>query len=144
MGIIGSGDQAVSMSAIDMCGRATVAVLRTPQNFANRAAYFADFTVSNNELLDMVRRINPRGSWKGEQFKLSYMLEMAEELWNKDTETGVEDRVNAPACEMWRLYALFVETEGNDYGADFQDKVEPGFGVTKEVFEFELRRAIGY
>ncbi|KIW00084.1 uncharacterized protein PV09_08426 [Verruconis gallopava] len=107
--IFGSGDQKVSMSAIDMSGRAVVAILREPQKFSNRAAYFADYTVSNNELLALLRDIDPKGEWKSKNIPISSFFSQAKQLWEQDTKAGVKDRLNSTAYQMLGTYGLFEE-----------------------------------
>ncbi|PYH88314.1 NAD(P)-binding protein [Aspergillus ellipticus CBS 707.79] len=141
----GSGDQRISMSTLDMVGRATLAVLRNPASFQDRPAYFADYTVSSNELLAMLQDMDAGKAdaepWVANSIALDGWLSMAKQLWEKDTEDGVEDRLNSTAYRMLGTYGLFEE--GNRYGADFGDRVEVGFGVDETVFRQVLGRLVG-
>lgn len=144
--IFGSGNQRVSMSAIDIVGRAAVTVLKNPNAFQDRPAYFADYTVSSNELLKLLNEIDQENDqqnqqpWKADTIPLDNFFDQAKQLWAQDTARGVQDRLNTRAYQMLGTYGLF--DEGNRYGADFGDRVESGFGVTRDEFREMLRRAI--
>jgi hypothetical protein len=140
--IFGNGNQKVSMSAIDMCGRAIVTIFRDPQRFSNRAAYFTDFTISNNELLALLREIDPSGEWIAKHVSVSSFFSQAQQLWDQDTKLGVKDRLNTNAYQMLGTYGLFEEELGNRFGADFAFKNESGFGISKEIFASMLREVV--
>jgi hypothetical protein len=128
------------MSAIDMVGRASVAVLQNPVAFLNRVAYFADYTVSSNELVTTLSNMDTREMWKPNEIPLSGFLQRGKELWSQDTIDGVQDRLNSPAYQILGTYGLFDES--NRYGADFSKKVEEGFGITLAQFQQMLQQAI--
>ncbi|KAJ5925573.1 hypothetical protein N7454_008212 [Penicillium verhagenii] len=138
--VFGSGDQKVSMSAINMVGRASVAVLKNPLAFLNRAAYFADYTISSNELVTALGSDNARGLWKKNEIPLSKFLQQGKEMWARDTAGGVQDRLNSPAYQMLGTYGLFEEA--NRYGADFSEKIEEGFGISMDKFQEILQEAV--
>lgn len=52
----------------------------------------------------------------------------------------LQDRLNTRAYQMLGTYGLF--DEGNRYGADFGDRVEKGFGVSREELREILRRVV--
>lgn len=54
---LGSGDQKTSISRIALNGEAVVAILREPERFRKRPAYFASHTVTTNELITLVKEI---------------------------------------------------------------------------------------
>lgn len=137
--VFGSGNQKVSMSVIDMVGRASVAVLQNPVAFLNRAAYFADYTVSSNELVTTLSNMDSREVWKPNEISLSGFLQRGKELWSQDTIDGVQDRLNSTAYQMLGTYGLFDES--NRYGADFSENIEEGFGITLEQFQKMLQEA---
>lgn len=129
------------MSRIGICGPATAAVLLSPEKFANRPAYFADVTVSNNELLEILNEIDGgEGVWSKKEVSLGSWFEEAKKLWWKDTEEGVKDRLSTKAYGMLGTYGVFEE--GDRYGADFSDKVEEGFGISREEFKEILRKLV--
>jgi hypothetical protein len=128
------------MSAIDMVGRASVAVLQNPVAFLNRVAYFADYTVSSNELVTTLGNMDTREMWKPNEIPLSGFLQRGKEHWSQDTIDGVQDRLNSPAYQILGTYGLFDES--NRYGADFSEKVEEGFGITLAEFQQMLQQAI--
>ncbi|KAL1964395.1 hypothetical protein VTN77DRAFT_6953 [Rasamsonia byssochlamydoides] len=138
--VFGSGDQRVSMSSIDMVRKATVAVLKNPGAFANRPAYFADYTISSNELLTILNELEGAEKWKPNQIPLTGFFQQAKQLWDADTANGVQDRLNSTAYQMLGTYGLFDES--NRYGADFSGKIEEGFGVSLDEFKEILRTAI--
>ncbi|KAJ5924383.1 hypothetical protein N7466_008570 [Penicillium verhagenii] len=141
--VFGSGDQKVSMSAIDMVGRASVAVLKNPVAFLNRAAYFADYTISSNELVTALvsdESDDSREVWSKNEIPLSTFLQQGKEMWAQDTADGVQDRLNSAAYQMLGMYGLFEET--NRYGADFSEKIEEGFGIPLEEFQEILQEAV--
>ncbi|PWY96495.1 NAD(P)-binding protein [Aspergillus sclerotioniger CBS 115572] len=140
--IFGSGNQRISMSKLDMVGRATLAVLTTPENYLDRPAYFADYTISSNEVLSMLNETHVDGQpWTVNAIALDGWLKTATQLWEKDTADGVEDRLNSTAYRMLGTYGLFDEE--NQYGADFSDRVEARFGMGREEFVEVLRSVVG-
>jgi uncharacterized protein YbjT (DUF2867 family) len=140
--LFGTGSQKVSMSSVDMSGRAVVTILRDPQRFCNRVAYFADYTVSNNELLALVRELDPSGGWEEEHVLVSSFFSQARQLWDQDTKAGVKDRLNTNAYQMLGTYGLFEEEQGNRFGANFATKNEQGFGVSREIFGSMLKKIV--
>lgn len=137
--VCGSGNQKVSMSKIDMCARGTVAVISNPEQFANRPAYFADYTVSTNELVSMAKEVLGLEweSWTVVNVPLLGFFEQAKAAYAKDTDDGVEDRLNSMAYRMLGTYGLFEE--GNRYGADFEEKLEAGWQKLNHELMDELR-----
>jgi hypothetical protein len=138
--VIGSGNQRVSMSSIDMTGKATVAVLRDPDRFANRPAYFADYTASTNELVEILREIEGKDSWSTRYQPIDGLHDLGLQQWAADTEKGVQDRLNTNAYRMLGICALFDES--NRYGADYSGSSEAGFGLTRDEFKTSLRKAV--
>jgi hypothetical protein len=138
--IFDSGRQRISMSAISMVGRATVTVLRNPERYQNRPAYFADITISNNELLDLVTNLDPQGVWESNEVTLDSFLEQAKIMWDKDSANGVQDRLSTTAYKMLGTYGIFEKS--NRYGADMSDHLEPGCGISIDTFKESLQKAI--
>ncbi|KAK1978310.1 hypothetical protein LZ30DRAFT_752258 [Colletotrichum cereale] len=112
----GSGDQ--NRHAFD--GEALAAVLSDPENYRNRPVYFANHTVSTNQLISVVHKLG---------------LTEAHSMCKEDTEMGFEDRLNSNA------YAALA-TFGNSYGSDFGDKVEPGWGESEEAYVVNLLKRL--
>jgi hypothetical protein len=137
--IFGSGTQRVSMSSISIVGRATVAVLSDTSSFINRPAYFADFTLSTQELLQAAEEITGE-KWNKNGVPLTTFFEEGKKAWDIDTENGVEDRLNSTAYQMLGTYGVFEE--GNRYGADFEERVEKGWGKGLEELKKELKAVI--
>jgi hypothetical protein len=119
--LFGSGNQRVSMSRLDIVGRATV--LSNPESYENRPVYFADYTLSTNELLVLLEEVVP--GWKVENVPVESLLSRALQNWDEDSVKGVEGRLNSTAYMMLGTYGIFEE--GNRYGADFGGKVEKGW-----------------
>ncbi|KAK5999153.1 hypothetical protein PT974_01542 [Cladobotryum mycophilum] len=138
--VIGSGNQRVSMSSIDIVGRATVAVLSNPQGYLDRPAYFADYTLSSNDLLSLLNEGQGSSQWKATRIPLDGWFDTAAQKWHEDTRNGIEDRLHTDAYQMMGTYGLFSEPDR--YGGNFEAKVEKGFGVEKEEFERMLNEAI--
>lgn len=138
--VLGSGDQRVSMSRIDMCARGIVAALSSPSEFANRPAYFADYTVSTNTLVSITKEIlGPEfENWNVVRVELSEFFVNGKAAYKKDTEDGVKDRLNTVAYQMLGTYGVFEE--GNHYGADFEGKLNrPEWQKGNEELKEELR-----
>ncbi|CZR69917.1 uncharacterized protein PAC_19817 [Phialocephala subalpina] len=130
--IFGSGNQRISMSGISMVGRASVEVLSRPEKYVNRPAYFADYTISNNQLLAIAEEV-AKEKWNTRSVSLGGLREEGLKQWDEDTKNGVHDRLNSTAYQMLGTYGLF---EGdNRYTADFGDKAEAGW--QKGVYELE-------
>ncbi|KFZ12981.1 hypothetical protein V501_03935 [Pseudogymnoascus sp. VKM F-4519 (FW-2642)] len=118
--LFGSGNQRISMSALSIVGRATVAVLQHPKDFVNRPAYFADYTISTNELIAL---------WT--------LYENGSKLWDKDTDNGLKDRLSTPAYVL-----LGTFEEDSRYGADFGTKVEPGWEKPRHQLKQDLNKLL--
>lgn len=135
--IFGSGNQKVSMSTIAIVGRATVEVLRDIERFKNRQAYFAEYTISTNDLERVVKEVAGSTKWTTVHMPLNGFFDEAKRLWDEDTKIGVVDRLNSTAYPMLGTYALF--DEGNRYSANFEDKNEPGWTKTIDELKEELK-----
>lgn len=120
----GSGNQKVSISRHALCGEALVAVLEAPEKYRNRPAYFAGHTVSTNHIIDLMKEIG-FGDWKIAEVPFDTFFDEARNLWQEDTDKGVENRLQTKAYPMLATVSFMDET--NRYGADFGDKVEPGW-----------------
>ncbi|OZJ04496.1 hypothetical protein BZG36_02669 [Bifiguratus adelaidae] len=134
--VFGLGNQKISMSAIDMVGRATVAVLSNPEKFANRPAYFADYTVSANEVLAMLNELTAPETWAVDKVPVEYLFQEGQKQWDEDTKNGVQDRLNSAAYINLGTYGVFEES--NRYAADFHDKAEPGYEKDPKELKKEL------
>ncbi|KAK2685007.1 hypothetical protein QWA68_016201 [Fusarium oxysporum] len=135
----GSGDQKCSISRLELCGNALIAVLQSPEQYRNRPAYFASHTVSTNELIGILEEIDDRG-WQVVDVPLDGFVDKAKEAWRQDSKDGVTDRLNSPAYRMLGTSALFDET--NRYSADFRDKLEPGWDEGREALKVNLKRLL--
>lgn len=135
--VFGSGNQRVSMSSIATCGKATVAALQDITRFKNRPAYFAEYTISTNELVSIVQEATSPQSWKIVRVPLSGFFEKALQMWEEDTKNGVVDRLNTAAYPMLGTCALFHED--NRYGADFSEMAEPGWRKSTDELKEELK-----
>jgi hypothetical protein len=123
-----------------MVGRATTAVLRNPEWYRNRPAYFADITISNNDLLDLVTTLDSQGEWEPTETTLDSFLEQAKDMWAKDSANDVQDRLSTTAYKMLGTYGMFEEN--NRYGADMSEHLEPGCGISVDTFKELLQKAI--
>lgn len=126
------------MSRLDIVGRATVAALPNPGAYANRPAYFADCTLSTNELLALLEGGSP--GWKTENVPVKYLLSQGLLQWNIDTANGVEDRLHSVAYMMLGTYGIFEE--GNRYGADFGKKAESEWERTLDELKSDLGKLL--
>ncbi len=138
--VFGSGNQRFSMSPISLVGQATVHVLQHQEQFINRPAYFARYTISTNELANIVREVAVPGDWQTVAIPLTTFFENGRKLWEEDTKNGVIDRLNTTAYAMLGTYGIFEE--GNKYGADFEDKIEPGWSMSKEDLRIEIKKLL--
>jgi hypothetical protein len=134
----GSGTQRISMSRLDIVDRATVAVLSNPEAYANRSVYFADYTLSTNELLDLLEEMS--SGWKVENVPVANLLSQGLQQWEMDSANGVEDRLNSAAYMMLGTYGIFGEH--NRYGADFGGKVEKWWEQGKAELKQDLRKLV--
>jgi hypothetical protein len=131
------------MSRLSSTGRAVVAILSSPTEYENRPAYFADYTVSTNELAELVQGIvRERGEeeWKVVNVSLEKFFEEGKKLYRVDTEMGVSDRLNSKAYQMLGTYGVFEE--GDRYGSDFGVKVEVGWEKGLGELKEELKALI--
>jgi len=138
--LFGSGNQRISMSALSIVGRATVAVLQHRKDFINRPAYFADYTISTNELIALVHEVTRPETWEIEHVPVETIYENGKQLWNEDTKNGLEDRLGTAAYVMLGTYGTFEED--NRYGADFGGKVEPGWEKPRQKLKQDLKELL--
>jgi nucleoside-diphosphate-sugar epimerase len=137
---VGSGDQKVSISRYEVCGEALVAVLQSPAKYRNRPAYFANHTVSTNELISIVEdRLGLEG-WKIVHVPLEELSAQAHGLWDKDTAEGVVNRLATKAYPLLATVAMM--NENNRYEADFSQKLESGWEQGSEVLVENLRQIL--
>ncbi|KAM0511832.1 hypothetical protein ACHAPE_009508 [Trichoderma viride] len=135
----GSGHQRYSMSRYQATGDATVAVLENPERYRNRPAYFASHTISTNQLIDVIEELGLEG-WTVVDIPISDFLFKGKKLWDEDTDKGVHVRMNTPAYLM--LATVSLVDEDNRYGADFGDKVEPGWDEGEDALKENLRNLL--
>lgn len=137
----GSGDQKTSISRVALNGEAVVAVLREPERFRNRPAYFASHTVTTNEMISLIQEIS------GDSEKplnvadvpdVNAFMREAIRLWDEDTGKGVENRSHSHAYAVLSAAALF--DENNKFGADLSEKLEPGRDEGTEILKDQLRQ----
>ena len=135
----GSGNQKVSISRHALCGEALVAVLVDPEKFRNRPAYFASHSVSTNQIIDAMKEIG-FGDWEIVDVPFDSFFDEARRLWEEDTVKGVENRLQTTAYPMLATVSFMDET--NRYGADFGDKLEPGWDEGDAVLKENLRKLL--
>ncbi|KAH6959939.1 hypothetical protein BKA56DRAFT_532562 [Ilyonectria sp. MPI-CAGE-AT-0026] len=136
---IGSGNQKYSISRVALNGEAVVEVLRKPEKYRNRPAYFASATLSTNELNDMINKIalaRNQEPWNIVDAPIDGMLKIGREMWERDTAAGVQDRLSSEAYRILGTASVF--DENNRYGADFSTKVEPSGGEDLEKLRKNL------
>jgi nucleoside-diphosphate-sugar epimerase len=137
---VGSGDQKVSISRYEVCGEALVAVLQSPAKYRNRPAYFANHTVSTNELISIVKDHLGLEGWNTVHVPLDELSVQAHGLWDKDTADGVVNRLATKAYPLLATVAMM--NEENRYEADFSHKLEAGWEQDIEVLVEKLRRIL--
>lgn len=137
----GSGDQKVSISRFALNGEAAVAVLREPDRFRNRPAYFASHTVSTNELIDMVRKVAPEKSWSIIDVPdVNGLMQEGLRLWDEDTKNGVGDRLHSQAFVVSVTAAIFDEE--NRFGCNMGEKQESGWDEGRAKLKQHLKELI--
>jgi hypothetical protein len=137
---LGSGDQKVSMSRLALNGEAVVTVLREPERFRNRPAYFSNHTVSVNGIISLVKEISDEseGPWIiNDVPDIEVVKNEGLRLWNDDTKNGVENRLHSAAYLNLATAALY--DENNAFGADFSHKQEPGWDEGLEKLKDNLK-----
>ncbi|KAJ3535427.1 hypothetical protein NM208_g7138 [Fusarium decemcellulare] len=135
----GSGNQKLSMSRFGLAAEATIAVLKDPQRFANRPAYFASHTLSTNQLIKYTQEVAP-GNWTIDDASVEELRATGRKLWDEDTTNGVTNRLSSRAYPMLATAALF--DEDNSYGADFGDKLEDGWDEGDAALKENLKRLL--
>ncbi|KAF4462269.1 oxidoreductase [Fusarium albosuccineum] len=135
----GSGNQKLSMSRVGLAAEATIAVLKDPQSFANRPAYFASHTLSTNQLIKYTQEAAP-GDWTIDDASVEELRATGRKLWDEDTANGVTNRLSSRAYPMLATAALF--DENNSYGADFGSKLEDGWDEGDAALKENLKRLL--
>ncbi|KAK2053166.1 NAD(P)-binding protein [Colletotrichum caudatum] len=135
----GSGDQKYSMSRRALNGEALVAVLSDHENYRNRPAYFASHTVSTNQLISAIHKLGLT-DWEVLDVPFDGFENSARALWQKDTEMGIEDRLNSKAYAALSTVAML--DENNRYGSNFGDRIEPGWGEGEEALADSLKKLL--
>ena len=139
----GSGNQRTSISRFAVNGDAVVAVLREPERFRNRPAYFASYSVTTNELIALAKEISDDSDrpWKViDMPDVEASKRQGLALWNEDRKNGVEHWLGSQAFMMLGTIQLF--DEDNHFGADFGEKLESGWGESREELKTHLRELI--
>ena len=83
--VFGSGNHKTSISLIHSFGAATVIVLKNPENFKNRPVYFADWSVSRNKLIEILRGLRPGLEWNANKVPVATLFAEAKRMWDEDT-----------------------------------------------------------
>lgn len=135
----GDGNQKLSISKFSINGDAVVAVLKNPDGFRNRPAYFESHSVSMNELIAIVQDLDLR-QWEIIDVPLDEHLAEARKLWNEDTAKGVTNRLGSKAYLM--LSAVALLDQDNRYGGHFGDRAEPGWNEDEAALRDDLRRLL--
>lgn len=132
----GSGDQIISMSRIDSVGAAIVKILHSIPAFRNRPAYFADYSISTNELISFLRENFPEEPWRVKQVSIELLYEEGRRLWtpNPGIEYAAQKR---RARKMLGTHSTFEEN--NRYSANFENKLEPGCTKPKAQLEEDMK-----
>ncbi|KAL6830934.1 NAD(P)-binding protein [Trichoderma sp. SZMC 28015] len=138
----GSGNQKVSISRLQLCAETIVKVLQNPDKYRNRVAYVADYAVSTNEFIDIIKEISSGEEWKVVDVDIEEFKKEGFRLWDEDTKNGVKTRLFTKAYTMLGTVALFDEE--NRYDADYSYKQEPGTGRPIESLKEELKKLLGY
>lgn len=136
----GSGDQRYSISRIKVTAEALIAVLKNPEKYRNRPAYFASHTITTNKLIAVVESLG-LGDWSVVDVSIAGYLEEARRLWHEDTEKGCTDRLSSRAYQMLSTAALLDES--NRYGNDLSNKVEPGWDEGESSLRDNLKKLLG-
>lgn len=120
----GSGNQKYAISRLSHVSDFVVHVLQNSDNFRNTPAYFASHTITTNQLVDLVSEAAGEG-WKVVDVDVTEFVGVGRQLWEKDTEAGITNRVATQAWAMLGTAGLFDER--NRYGGDFGEKLEQGW-----------------
>lgn len=139
----GSGNQRTCLTHAAANGDAVVTVLREPERFRNRPAYFTSYTVTTNELISMIDDISGGSGKPWEIVEFPDMEAYKQEslrLWDEDRKNGVNDWLHTKAFAMQVIAAIFDEK--NYYGFDFGDEVEPGWIQSHEKLKQHLKQLI--
>ncbi|KAH7183793.1 hypothetical protein BKA60DRAFT_687523 [Fusarium oxysporum] len=121
---------------LDTCGEAVVAVLEQPEKYRNRPAYFANYTATTNELVEIIKQVAD-DPWGIVDVSVEDAMRKGRQLWDEDTRNGAEVRIGTLAYNMLGSASLF--DENNYYGADFDDKVESGWHISHGELGADLR-----
>lgn len=112
------------MSRISTTGRAVVDIFSNPSAFVNRPAYFADYIVSTNQLVEIVEEVQGQKKFEIVNVPLDSFFENGKKAYAEDTKSGVQDRLNSAAYQMLGTYGVFEE--GNRYGRDLVGRLRRG------------------
>lgn len=135
----GSGNQKISMSKLNSVGTAIVTILRSTPDFRNRPAYFADYSMSTNELLAILQETFPNERWKVKQVPIEMLFEEGRRLWTSNI--GIEFAVQKRhARKMLGTHSTFEEH--NRYSANFENKLEPDCIKSKDQLAEDMRALI--
>lgn len=138
----GSGNQKTSISRQAVNGEAVVAVLREPERFRNRPVYIAGHSVTTNELIELVKEVSEAAErpWNVVDIPdLDTFKKQGLALWDEDRKKGVE-WLGSQAFMMLGVVVLF--DENNHFGADFGEKLEPGWDDGREKLKESLTQLI--
>jgi hypothetical protein len=138
----GSGNQRTSISRLARNGEAVVAVLRELERFRNRPVYVASHSVTTNELIELAKEVSEDSErpWNVIDVPdLDPFKKQAMALWEEDRKKGV-GWLHTQAFMMLGIVVLF--DEDNHFGADFGEKLEPGWDEGREQLKENLRKLI--
>lgn len=136
----GSGDQKFSMSRVALTGESLVAVLKNPERYRNRPAYFASHSVTTNQLISIVKEDLGLEGWTVVDASLDDIKEEGKRLYHEDIKNGVVNRLRTKGYGL--LCTVAILDPENRYGGYFGDKVEPGWNEGETALRENLKKLL--
>ncbi|KAI9659494.1 MAG: hypothetical protein M1821_001752 [Bathelium mastoideum] len=128
------GKKIFSATSLDSIGQAVVGVLSHPEETENRFVYVKDIDVSQNQLLEIAKRVDPGKKWE-EPVHVS-----TAELEKSSNESLAKGQVSPPVMMAYLFRVIFGPPEYGGYFAKVDNALLGVKGKTEADVEAFLRK----
>lgn len=129
--IFDGGSEARSMSLLSDVGKAVVGILRNPEETKNRAVYIQSTAVSQNKLLELVKKANP---------SVDFEIESVDTAQLEQDCYGILGQKDGNIMQaMYGFISVSIFRDG--YGGRFGNTDNELFGI-KELSEEDLKAVV--
>lgn len=133
--IFDNGEKKFSTTTLATVAKAVVGIFQHLEETKNRAVYIQDAALSQNELLQIAKKVDPRSSeWNVSRVSLAQTIDDAMDAVQR-SESGEE-----VGAAMYKL--IWPSLVGQQYGGDFSGRIDNALLGLQEMSEHEIERVV--